>query len=243
MSQTDNTLPQIETKVSSNANFSFSKDDILLIATEAREAELIPKIESLTEAIQECTEQEKELIKAFQIDILEILAQNIDTKIFRLPDSITVNNHYYSNSSKILHTYTHYNIEKASEVKNVKVSLLRNKVNRSLTALDYRSANFDFYIFYEVDVLGKKEEVSLNITFNPEKETNRLSSKDSKKVVKLIKDMITTLNEVRLKGFKLKEELNLAEKDLILLDSDKTIKANLYKKILSQNPELQKLIS
>ena len=43
--------------------------------------------------------------------------------------------------------------------------------------------------------------------------------------------------------FKKKLELNLVEKELILLDSDKTIKANLYKKILSQNPELQKLIS
>lgn len=243
MSQTDNTLPQIETKVSSNANFSFSKDDILLIATEAREAELISKIGPLTEAIQECEEQEKELVKALQFDILEILAENIDTKTFKLPDNITVSNHYYGNSTKILHTYTHYNIEKASEVRNVKVSLLRNKINKSLAALDYHSANIDFTIFYEVEVLGEKEEMSLRIIFNPDKENSRLSSKDSKKVVKLIKDMITTLNKVRLKGFKLKEELNLLEKDLILLDSDNTIKANLYKKILSQNPELQKLIS
>ena len=239
----DNNTPQIETNVSSQANFNFSKDDILLIATEAKESELLPKIGSLTEAIQECLEQEKELVKALQHDILEILAQNIDTKIFKLSNDITVNNHYYGNNNNLLYTYTHYNIEKASEVKNVKVSLLRNKIKKGLAALEYNSTNFNFTIYYEVEVLGKKEQMSLKISFNPDEEDSRLSPKDSKKVVRLIKDMISTLNKVRLKSFKLEEELNLVEKELILLDSDKTIKANLYKKILSQNPELQKLIS
>ena len=135
-----------------------------------------------------------------------------------------------------------YNIDRLENVKNPKMYYKKpNYQTFQRQKIVKLGINEQYLTLVSTVKFGNKNfNVTSNISFTLKDVT--FDKKVDTKIKKLLDTTVGVVNGYFKEIFRLSKEINLLELELLLLDTDKTIRSNLYKKILSQNPELKNLI-
>lgn len=237
----NNTPAKIDTEIKSSAKFTFDKEDILLIATEAKETELLAKRDTLMEALEEINLEKEQFISEARLELEKIFLSQI--KGFENFTNVKVTSNVFS---ELVDTnapaQAFYDINRLENVKNPKMYYKKTNYQRFQRQTIVKLGINEQYITLVSTVkFGNKNfDVTSHIPFYL-KDTI-FDKKVDTKIKKLLDTTTEIVNGYFKEIFRLSKEINLLELELLLLDTDKTIRSNLYKKILSQNPELKNLI-
>ena len=125
-----------------------------------------------------------------------------------------------------------------SELEKLSNPLLSIKRNSNTSTLTHTNMIFGGIAFFVVIEIPFFEEIVKTASSRP-----YLSNSELKKIIdKELKELLKQYNLIQEEIFDLKIDINKIELNILLLNKDKSIKANLYKKLINKNQELAKLI-
>lgn len=227
----------ISTEIKSTTTLNLNKEDLLTIIIDKEEERLY----SLRDTI-------KHRISAIKIDIenSEIKFENDMINLIKTSSSFSHLSKYNIDISSLYtfdrsegYRYKEYDIDSLSRLSNPKLSIKRGSNVREIIERKYLENLRNIKITLKETVVINKQEIVLsssnfNLEFNTKLEEEIFKS--------FYLESIEKLNNLKKILTKLKQELNKIDIKLILIDKDKTIKANFYKKIIEGNPEIKNLL-
>lgn len=248
MSKENKNTETVSTEVSSNLNLMFNKEDLVFIAKESEEKRITVELDAVQQKSQEIENSIEEQEDSITEAIVNILKSNLETsenvtitdiKVSTLEASTKA----YLESERVKFEY--YDINKAMDLKNPKIALKSGRltIDKSRAKLykrEFPQLNIDYIT--KGNILGKslKSEKSTILTT-----VDKLDLKT--KELKSISNLVDKHYESYMKLLDIKDELfkesNKLQLDLILLDTDSSLKVKLFKNILEKNPEITKLLN
>lgn len=224
--------------VKSQVNLNINKEDIYDIIVSDKEDEIQSKLDILNKELENLR-LDKSVIK----DKIENIAIDKIKSIIPIQSNVDITISVYTSTinSKVLNIIPIKDLSDLDKIKDIKKTLKLKSRETSLSKHKFyfnNTCKFQIYTKVKVD-LGFEEVETYN---NYYLHFNELSDKDKKYIEKEVNKLISEYEEVNNKIIDLQKEINDLEIEYYLV-SDKSNKAKFIKNIISQNPELSKLLA
>jgi len=217
--------------LNTTTNLALNKEDIILVLINEKESQFYSDLESAQKLLKEKKEEEEKIYTSMKTLIEEKILTNLKLKgvkvIIELKD--------FLNKSDKVKQKPLFIISELEKLSNPLLSIKRNSNTRTLTHTNMIFDDINFFVAIEIPFFEEIVKTAASRVY--------LSNSELKKIIdKELKELLKQYNLIQEEIFDLKIDINKIELNILLLNKDKSIKANLYKKLINKNQELVKLI-